>query len=406
MGKNHGRVYNHTVRRSEANEQTLIELLAAVYPHTSREGWLEHIREDRVTVTLRGAPCDAATPLDSLRVVDGMQIAYHRPPWVEPMAPLAELRTLHDDGTLVVLHKPSGLPVLPSELYYENTVVSALGQRATDSGWSQVPHPAHRLGVGTSGLLLCGIGAAARSALSKAFEARTITKTYRALVTGVISASAQRQRSASRKRERSEATEEAPGASSGADGTFEIACPIGPVPHSSWTGSVHGAAPGGGDKAKHALSVVRVLESDANANTTLVEVRIPTGRPHQIRIHMAYCGHPLVGDPLYVVGGVPKDASTHCVEFGRHESRPPLPRDAGYLLHAWRATLPHPASGELVTFTAPCPPELCTRVERQDVQQMARTEGDVPAECEGPGPCTRRGTAHVERGHEERREES
>ena len=163
---------------------------------------------------------------------------------------------------------------------------------------------------------------------------------------------------------------------------LEIHCPIGPVPHTSWAGTVHGALPNGGDGAKDAHSRVRVLEhrnscrqadgdeedadvaaarsSDEQA-CTLVEVEIPTGRAHQIRIHMAYAGHPLVGDPLYMSGGTPRESS--CCEEGNGEktaSRPPLPRDGGYLLHAWRALLPHPVTGEMVTFTAAPPPRLRT----------------------------------------------
>ena len=111
--------------------------------------------------------------------------------------------------------------------------------------------------------------------------------------------------------------------------------------------------------------VAAARTSDEQA-CTLVEVEIPTGRAHQIRIHMAYAGHPLVGDPLYKSGGTPRE-STSCCEEGngeKTESRPPLPRDGGYLLHAWRALLPHPVTGEMVTFTAAPPPRLRTESER------------------------------------------
>jgi 23S rRNA-/tRNA-specific pseudouridylate synthase len=75
---------------------------------------------------------------------------------------------------LAVLHKPARLPVLPSELYYEHTVLQILrtmhAKAAFPATVCEVPHPAHRLGVGTSGVLICAIGADARSALSRAFE--------------------------------------------------------------------------------------------------------------------------------------------------------------------------------------------------------------------------------------------
>jgi 23S rRNA pseudouridine1911/1915/1917 synthase len=88
---------------------------------------------------------------------------------------------------------------------------------------------------------------------------------------------------------------------------------------------------------------VRVLA--ARGGNALVSVRIPTGRPHQIRIHLAAAGHPLVADPLYVRGGVPGPA-------------PGLPGDAGYFLHAHRLGLAHPTSGRALVLECAPPPEL------------------------------------------------
>jgi len=152
--------------------------------------------------------------------------------------------------------------------------------------------------------------------------------------------------------------------------------------------------------------VLRVVRRDAAAAggvgaSTLVEVQIESGRPHQIRIHTAFIGHPLVGDPLYVCGGVPRDGGGGGGggggeggeggeggggggEVGGEDgseggseggggarggsgsgaaTRPPLPRDTGYLLHAWRLAFPHPLSGALVTVHAPPPAALCAAGE-------------------------------------------
>jgi len=119
---------------------------------------------------------------------------------------------------------------------------------------------------------------------------------------------------------------------------FEVDTPIGQVAHPR-LGRVHAATPHG----KPALSQVRCLARHRGA--TLVAVHIATGRPHQIRIHLAAAGHPLVGDPLYVKGGQPGPD-------------PGLPGDPGYRLHSWRLSLSHPASGAPLALECPPPPEL------------------------------------------------
>ena len=120
--------------------------------------------------------------------------------------------------------------------------------------------------------------------------------------------------------------------------TFSVETPIGLVAHPR-LGRVYAAA----TRGKPALTHVRVLA--VRDGQALVEATIPTGRPHQIRIHLAAAGHPLVGDPLYVVGGVPG-------------ARPALPGEAGYRLHAHRLGFDHPATGERVEIECGLPPEL------------------------------------------------
>ena len=269
-GLNGGRVYSHTVRKEEAG-RSVLELLAVAYPHSTREVWAEHCTSGRVHVDSAPTGSDAV-------VRAGSVVEYHRPPWREPDASTT-LVVVHRDADLLVVRKPSGLPVLPSEMYWERTVLRTLRKWYPPDA---LPSPVHRLGVGTSGVLLCAVTPQARRALGRALQERTVSKTYRALVSGLVESD-----------------------------RFEVDVPIGPVPHSSWGGSVHGAVPGGGGGAKHALSLVRVVRRHKAARQTLVEVNIPTGRAHQIRIHMAFAGHPLVGDPLYVAGGVPRPPSDY-----------------------------------------------------------------------------------------------
>jgi 23S rRNA pseudouridine1911/1915/1917 synthase len=118
-----------------------------------------------------------------------------------------------------------------------------------------------------------------------------------------------------------------------------ITTPIGPAPH-PLLGSVHAASPQG----KPSLSQVTVLER--RADSFLCDVRIATGRPHQIRIHLAAAGHPLTGDPLYGPGGLPGPDSRA------------LPGDPGYLLHAAELSFCHPADGRTVVLACEPPPQL------------------------------------------------
>lgn len=119
-----------------------------------------------------------------------------------------------------------------------------------------------------------------------------------------------------------------------------LATPIGPVPH-PLLGSLYAASLQG----KPALSHVRVLER--RADSFLCDVRIATGRSHQIRIHLAAAGHPLVGDTLYGPGGLPAPDSRA------------LPGDPGYLLHAAELSFRHPGTGCEVVLE--CEPPLLLR---------------------------------------------
>lgn len=278
---NHGFTYRETIGPREAG-RSLVAHLAGRHAHTSEAEWQERIEAGLVQVA--GEPAVAERLL-----ARGEEVTWHRPPWEEPEAPLA-FAVLHEDAELVAVVKPSGLPTLPGGGFLEHTLLHRVQRRYP------VSSPAHRLGRGTSGIVLFGRTPAALDSLSAALRDRRTVKIYRALVAGAPREDA-----------------------------FLVDQPIGPMPRNA-QGTLHAASPSG----RPARSRVQVLER--RGAVSLVEVAIETGRPHQIRIHMAACGHPLVGDPLYAIGGGFQDGQA-------------TPGNLGYLLHAHRLGLPHPGTG-------------------------------------------------------------
>jgi len=312
---NQGFEYREQVGPAAAG-QTVLAYLAGRYRHSSPEVWQQRIALGEVR--LGDAPAASG---DRLRA--GQVLVWCRPPWEEPAVPLA-FAILYRDRHLLAVAKPRGLPSIPNGGFLTHTLLHLVRRAFPEAT------PLHRLGRGTSGLTLFARTPEARRAVSAAWRESQVEKEYRALVTGV------------------------PGRP-----TFSIETPIGPVPHPR-LGQVYAAS--AARDARHALSHVRVLgERDGNA---VVSVTIPTGRPHQIRIHLAAAGHPLVGDPLYVAGGVP------AVEPG-------LPGDPGYRLHAHRLSVSLPATGHRLALECAPPPIL-------------RAETRTPGTLSGPGARTAR----------------
>lgn len=279
MALNRGFTYRTQIGPAAAG-QRLAEWLGATFAHSTPAEW--EARLAAAEVTLDGAP---AAGRDVLR--NGQVVCWRRPAWEEPDVPL-HFDVVHEDAYVVAVAKPSGLPTMPAGGFLDHTLLTLVGARFG------AVHPAHRLGRFTSGLVLFARTQPAAAWLAAAWRRHEVTKDYRTLVTG-----------------------------DPAWATLDITTPIGPVPHAV-LGSVHAASPTG--RAAHSLATVIERRGDS----TLCDVRITTGRPHQIRIHLAAAGHPLVGDPLYATGGQPRDGTRA------------LPGDGGYLLHAHRLRLAHP----------------------------------------------------------------
>ncbi|KAH9605065.1 hypothetical protein KSS87_021442 [Heliosperma pusillum] len=343
---NGGLTYNDVVSASHSG-LTLIQFYSSKYTSSAPlQGWLQRIHNTQIMI-------DGGTVIDPdtiLRV--GSELVYHRLPWKEPEAPYL-LEVLYEDDDMIALNKPSGLQVLPGGLFQQRTVLSQLQWHANKTSKQRLsreshPVPVHRLGRGTSGILLCAKTKHAKTCLAAYFadgtslvhgkrlvmkylflyifallainvRERKITKIYRALVKGIIN--------------RNE---------------IEINQPIGTMRYPGVSRGLYVALPSG----KPALSKVGVVERDVQNDQTLVKVEIQSGRPHQIRIHLSYIGHPLLGDPLYVAGGLPQCSGMEFVDEGYAEDggyqRPlkPVPGDIGYHLHAHEVILSHPTTNE------------------------------------------------------------
>ncbi|WP_243301817.1 RluA family pseudouridine synthase [Geothrix oryzisoli] len=298
MGLNQGYVHREQVG-AEGAGRTLLAYLSARHPRADSDLWRTRILEGQVHLDLR--PASPESPLSP-----GQWITWARPPWLEPEVPLATA-VLYEDEDLLAVAKPSGLPTLPGGgEFLEHTLLAVVRRRAPEAS------PMHRLGRGTSGLVLFARTAAARGPLQAVFQERRTRKVYRTLCQGHP-----------------------------AEDAFEVASPIGEVPYEP-LGLLHAATPGG----RPSRSRVTVLERREDAS--LLEVEIFTGRPHQIRIHLAFAGHPLVGDPLYGPGGTPRPGTGA------------VPGDPGYLLHAQRLELEHPRTGAWLTLICQPPPALRT----------------------------------------------
>jgi len=290
---NRGYAYS-TIISNKHDGQTLVSHLASLYPHSTPEAWQQKLNNGEVTL-------NGFTATGSESVISGQNLVWNRPPWMEPDPP-QKYEVLFEDSYLLAVNKPSGLPTLPGGGFMENTLLRLVQKQVPNA------NPVHRLGRGTTGIVLFAKTSQAASNLCANWNTPKIQKIYRALAQNVAQHDA-----------------------------YEILTPIGLVPHPV-IGSVWAANPSG----KASKSLAKVISR--NTITTTFEVSLSSGRPHQIRIHLASIGHPLVGDPLYGATGQPLD------------NLPGLPGDGGYFLHAQYLRFHHPITGEQIDLEAPLPP--------------------------------------------------
>lgn len=241
---------------------------------------------------------------------DAVSVQIPPPAATEAQPENIPLEILYEDDDIAVVVKPCGMVVHPAAGNEDGTLVNALLfhlKNLSGIGGALRPGIVHRLDKDTSGLLLVAKNDAAHLSLSNALKERTIHKTYRAVARGAF-------------RE--------------LDGVIEA--PIGRSPKDRKKMAV--VADG-----RYARTEYYVLEALHGAS--LVDVNLITGRTHQIRVHFAHIGHPLLGDPLY----------------GGKENKPTVGR---LMLHARRIEFVHPTTGKIMVFEAPEPPQFLSEIEK------------------------------------------
>ncbi|MCQ2378832.1 MAG: RluA family pseudouridine synthase [Victivallaceae bacterium] len=282
--------------------------LAELIPSNSRSFLQKLVRDGRVTV-------DGEICLLPRRALDGGEkivVEIPEAPDTTPRAEKFDYPILFEDDSMLVINKPAGAVVHPGAGNPAGTVVNALLGRYPEMTTrfdcrDSRPGIVHRLDKDTSGVLVIAKTPEAQFKLSRSFAERETTKTYLALVRGIPE-----------KR------------------TREISAPIGRHPINRQKMAVVER------NGKPALSRYTVKKTGMIGifPVALLEVGIATGRTHQIRVHMASIGHPVLGDTLY--GGTRSAAAG-------------IDRQ---MLHAWKLTIPHPVTGEMLTFCAPIPADM------------------------------------------------
>jgi 23S rRNA pseudouridine1911/1915/1917 synthase len=273
--------------------------LARALPQYSRNRLRAWIDAGRATLDGRVA---AATH----KVRGGEAVVVHATVDAAESAPAPEaiaLAIVHEDATLLVIDKPAGLVVHPGAGNRRGTLMNALLHHAPQLAAVPRAGIVHRLDKDTSGLLVVAKTIPAQTALVRQLAARTVAREYVALASGDIARG----------------------------GTIDA--PIGRHPKRRTAMAVVAT----GRPARTHYAVVERL-----GVATLLRCRLETGRTHQIRVHLASIGHPLVGDPAYGRKGG--------ISFGRQA------------LHAARLALVHPATGEPCAWTSPLPADFAARL--------------------------------------------
>jgi 23S rRNA pseudouridine1911/1915/1917 synthase len=293
---------------AEMAGQRLDRVLASLFPDHSRSRLKEWIEAERVLVDDR-----PSRPRDPVRGGEHVLVRTTieaQADW-RPQA-LVPLNVVYCDADILVIDKPAGIVVHPGAGNAEATLANALLHAYPEVANLPRAGIVHRIDKDTSGLLVVARSPRAHTLLTRQLQDRTVSREYEAVVNGVLISG----------------------------GTVDA-----PIDRSPRDRTRMAVIEGG----REAITHYRVAER-FRAHT-LLRVKLETGRTHQIRVHMAHIGHPLLGDPVY--GGrlrLPRGATAALVEALRTFRR--------QALHAARLSLVHPGTGTAMSWTSPLPADM------------------------------------------------
>ena len=264
--------------------------------------------------TLDGSPVGPETLL-----TPGFEFSLWREAEPEPETPM-RFGVIFDDGELLVIDKPAGLPIHPTARYFEHTFTALARARFPE----RKVDPAHRIDRETSGLVACGTAPEFTKVLKRSFAEGRVEKAYLALCEGWPAADA-----------------------------FEVDAPLALTLQSEVRVRMHVHAQGSASAT--GFTVLGRRRAPGGAEVALLACTPRTGRQHQIRAHLHHAGLPLVGDKIYGADELIFDRFTRKAMTDADRATLRIERQA---LHAWKLSLPHPRSGERFSFEAPLAPDL------------------------------------------------
>ncbi|MDD5594440.1 MAG: RluA family pseudouridine synthase [Candidatus Margulisbacteria bacterium] len=294
---------------AEQKGQRLDQFLSSIEPLNLSRSQIKKLIEDSF-IAVNDRP---AEPSYKIKTDDKIRVRVPPPKELTIKSEDIPLDIVYEDNDIIVVNKPRGMVTHPAPGNYTGTLVNALLHHCdhlANLGAPLRPGIVHRLDKDTSGLIVAAKTDAAYHSLVKQLKDRTVEKTYVALVHGVIKNN---------------------------EGVIEARIGRHPVNRQKMTVIQNTKNEIRNTKSREAYTSYQVIKRFKNY--TLVEVKIKTGRTHQIRVHLSHLGYPLVGDPTY---GGKKD------EF----------KLKGQFLHAKKLGFIHPGSGKFVGFETKLPAEL------------------------------------------------